>query len=114
MTAADASEVFDLVHESVFVRDPQGRITVWNKASEELYGWPREQAVGRLAQELLRSRYPNTAEAAERQLRETGRWEGEVVRITARDAEVIIDAGWMVRRAADGQPAEIVETGRDA
>ena len=46
-------DVFDLVQESVIVRDLEGRITQWNAASRRLYGWTRSEAVGRITHELL-------------------------------------------------------------
>ena len=43
------ADILDLVHESVVTRDAGGRILSWNKASEQLYGWPRVEGRGDLA-----------------------------------------------------------------
>jgi PAS domain-containing protein len=32
-------DIFDLVQHSVVLRDRDGRITRWNAASEQMYGW---------------------------------------------------------------------------
>jgi PAS domain S-box-containing protein len=39
--------------EAVFATDTELRITAWNRAAEKLYGWPAEQAIGRLAREVI-------------------------------------------------------------
>lgn len=111
--AATNSDIIDLVHESIFLRDRAGRITFWNAASADLYGWSRDQAVGRLAHELLHSVKATPMETIEAQLAETGRWEGEIRRTNSRGEEVVIDARWTARRNADGAVVEIIETGRD-
>lgn len=105
----DWSGMFDLVAESVFLRDLYGRITVWNAASEALYGYPRSVAVGCLAAELLKSASPEPIAT----LLEAGRWEGEVRRVSAKGDELAILARWTLREGLDGAPAQIVETGRD-
>jgi PAS domain S-box-containing protein len=109
----DGSDILDLVHESILVRDADGCILSWNKASEALYGWPRAQAIGRAAQELLATEYPGAAADVERQLLEQNVWDGELVRTTASGAKVTIEARWTVRRDASGAVRDVVESGRD-
>jgi PAS domain S-box-containing protein len=109
----DGADILDHVRESILVRDLGGRIISWNKASEELYGWPRAQAVGRLAQELLKTGYPEPVAVIEAKALETGRWEGELARVSAKGTEMTILAGWSVRRDPAGKPVDIVEIGRN-
>ncbi|WDH19957.1 PAS domain S-box protein [Pseudomonas chlororaphis] len=107
------SDVLDLIHESIFLRDLDGRILYWNKASEDLYGWTRAEAIGRIAHELLISEHPDSIACLEARLRETGRWDGEFTRTTADGAQVMIEARWSIRRDGQDVPIGIVETGRD-
>lgn len=111
--ASDSSEILDLVDESVFVRDLDGRISTWNHASEALYGKSRGEAIGQLAQDLLTTDYPAPLDDIEAQLTKLGRWEGEVKRLSAEGAEITVLARWVLRRDAAGEPVAIVETGRD-
>ena len=110
---ADGLEILDLVHEAVFVRDLQGRIVSWNKAAEELYGCPREKAIGRSVDDLFATEYPAPLPELEKHLIEAGRWEGELVRTADGGAKLTIEARWSVRRDAAGRPLQIIETGRD-
>jgi len=106
-------DILDLVHDSIFVRDPEGRILTWNAASEALYGWSRDQAIGRRLEELLPSRRADRDAARETQLAETGRWDGRVVRSAADGRLLTVEVRWSVRRDEGGAIVEIIETGRD-
>jgi len=109
----DGREILDLVHESIFARDRDLRITFWNAAAEELYGWTRDEALGRNADELLRCVHPLSLDERESQLFATGRWQGEFTRRTKSGSEILVDVIWSVRRDEAGRPIEVVETGRD-
>jgi PAS domain S-box-containing protein len=109
----DGRELLDLVHESIYARDLEGRITFWNSAAGELYGWTREQALGRYADELLKCTHPVSIEALTSEVLAVGRWRGEFSRVTADGSAILVDARWSLRRHARGSPIGIVETGRD-
>lgn len=107
------SDILELIHESIFLRDLEGRILYWNKASEELYGWSSADACGRVAHDLLTSRHPDSITCLEAQVREHGRWEGEFQRSNAGGGHLLIEARWSLHRDAQGNATGIVETGRD-
>ena len=107
---AETKDMIDLVHESILVRDPAGYITHWSQGSEELYGWPRNKAVGRKVEELLPTTLPLPTEEIEAVLARTGKWEGEIRRVTAQGRDLTIYARWAKRPASNGQPACIVES----
>src|SRR4029077_3608089 len=50
--------LLELAHDAIIVRDLAGRILYWNRGAEELYGWTREQAIGRLSHDLLETGFP--------------------------------------------------------
>lgn len=101
-------DLFNLTRESVIVRDLAGRILAWNRAAETLYGWSSEEAIGRLADEMLRSS-PHFALPADGQ---GDTWTTEIVRVGRNLSSVVIDAQFSIRRNADGAMLDIVETGR--
>ena len=41
------ADLLDLATEAIMVRDPEGVIQFWNSGAEELYGWPREDVLGK-------------------------------------------------------------------
>jgi PAS domain S-box-containing protein len=52
-TAARLRAVLDCAHDAFISMDAAGRVTAWNTAAEQLFGWTGEEAVGRLATELM-------------------------------------------------------------
>jgi PAS domain S-box-containing protein len=113
MSSEGRGDLFDLVHESIFVRGLDGRIRSWNAASAQLYGHASQSAVGRDAHNLLATRHARPLPEIEAALAATGRWDGELLRTDASGAERLIDARWSLRRDAAGRPLEIIEIGRD-
>src|SRR5690606_37220289 len=71
--------LFDLAHDSIFIRDLAGRILYWNLGCEQLYGYTRQEAVGQNAQQLLQTAHPQSHQATQRHIVEHGYWEGELV-----------------------------------
>jgi PAS domain S-box-containing protein len=94
---AAQARLLDLSHDMIFVRDRRGVITFWNKAAEETYGWPRQDAVGRIADELLQTAYPGRRDLIENHLIDTGRWEGRVQQRTKAGVTLAVDARWALQ-----------------
>ncbi|WPB80069.1 PAS domain S-box protein [Archangium violaceum] len=119
MPEAKGSEVdllgplVDGLAESVIVRDLGGRILLWNKASEALYGFARDAMLGRPFHECLEGTHPSALARLERHLLEQGHWEGEQKRRTTSGEARLIEVRWTLLRDPDGQPVSIIEYGRD-
>jgi PAS domain S-box-containing protein len=41
------ARLLDAIGEAVMATDPEGRLIYWNQAAEALYGWPRDEVLGR-------------------------------------------------------------------
>jgi PAS domain S-box-containing protein len=80
-------DLLDLTTEAIAVAAPDGSICFWNKAAERLYGWTREEALGRSVPQLLGSDPQHDGEHQARQARKDGSPVGVTVRrISQRDA----------------------------
>jgi PAS domain S-box-containing protein len=64
-------------HDAIIVRDPEQRITVWNREAESLYGWSAAEAEGQNLHDLL-----DTDDDAQQAMRsalvEGGTWSGTI------------------------------------
>jgi signal transduction histidine kinase len=101
-------DLFNLTRESVIVRDPSGLVLAWNRAAEQLYGWSSEEAVGRVADEMLRSSPRVTYPPADAM----DVWTEQVVRVGRDRVTLLIDAQFNARRDVGGALLDIIETSR--
>jgi PAS domain S-box-containing protein len=109
----EQAELLELTHDAIFVRNLNGRIVFWNRAAERLYGWTREEARGKVSQELLQTRFPQPLSEIEQQVYSQGIWEGELCHHRCSGQEIIVSSRWALRTDAHGKPAAILESNRD-
>jgi PAS domain S-box-containing protein len=108
------AELLDLAYDAVFSWDFDTRaIQYWNRAASELYGYSREEAIGKDPLPLLQSEYPIPLEAIITSLREQNHWEGELRQVTKDGSPLHISARWAVQRNAEGKPTAVLEINRD-
>jgi PAS domain S-box-containing protein len=107
------ASLLDLTHDSIFTRDMNDVITYWNRGAQELMGWTAAQAIGKHAQELLRTVFPRPVEEIRAELLRTGRWEGELTKTRADGTQVVVSSRWSLQRDADGRPLAILDTYND-
>ena len=95
------------------VRDLDGRITHWTRGAEHLYGWTRQEAMGRIAHEMLATEFPEPLDQIQAQLLRDSQWHGEL-RHRTQDGRIIrVASHWALRRTADGQPDAVAEVNND-
>jgi PAS domain S-box-containing protein len=109
----ERARLLDLTHDATFVRDMNDVILYWNRAAEELYGWRREQAVGKVSHELMRSSFPEPLAAITAKLVDADRWEGEVTHTKRDGTQVVVASRWSLQRDERGRPVAIMETNDD-
>lgn len=106
---AEKAQLLDLSHDAILVRDIKGRIRYWNHGAEELYGWPRSEAMGKVSHVLLKTKFPTPLKELIKTLYETDRWMGEL-KHTKRDGGLItVLVRKTLVRDDDGIPTAILE-----
>ncbi|WP_368482924.1 PAS domain S-box protein [Desulfovibrio sp. DV] len=98
---------------TVMVRDLDGRITYWNTGSERLFGWSREEAVGRVSYELLGTVFPEPLENLMDQLLRHGHWSGELRKTAKNGRTVDLAVSWVLNRDAASRPVSVLEVAND-
>lgn len=108
----EQAALIDESRDAIVVRDLDNRITFWSKGAERLYGWSAGQARGSSLQELL-SADPATYAEADRTVRETGEWSGEI-QMEARSSTVLtLNGRWTLLHGNDGKPISILSVDSD-
>lgn len=100
---AAQARLLNLSHDMIFVRDRGGVITFWNKTAEQTYGWAVDEALGQLADELLRTSYSDRREVIETSLLDTGQR-------TKAGSILAVDARWALQHDHLGKPVAVLET----
>ena len=109
----EQASLLNLTHDSVFVRDMNDVITYWNRGAEKLYGWTREEAVGKVSHQLTQTIFSAPLEEINAELLRTGRWEGELVHTKRDGTQEVVASRWSLQRDEQGLPAAILETNND-
>jgi PAS domain S-box-containing protein len=82
--------LLDQVRAAVIATDLQGTVTYWNHHAAALYGWSRDEALGRSIGELLIPEDQwDLSEAIMNRVREGHSWEGEM-RLTRKDGASLL------------------------
>lgn len=113
ITIAGQARLIELTHDSIFVRDMDDVIVLWNAGAEQLYGWTAHEALGRRAGDLLGTALRGDRVEADAALFGTGRWEGEVFQRHRDGRIVIVEARCALLRDEHGKPQVILEAGTD-
>jgi PAS domain S-box-containing protein len=104
---AEQAALLDKAQDAILVRDLEGRILFWNKGAEHVYGWTRQEALGRNIAELLYA-HPKKFEEVNRLTITKGEWSGEFVHMTKDRRELIIEARWTLIRDREEHPKSVL------
>ncbi len=107
------ADLLELAYNAIVVCDFNGRITFWNARAEELYGFTRDEALGRVIHTLLQTRFPVPFEEHMTALTREGRWEGELTHTTKDGRQLVIASRQVLQRDETGQPVAIMEINLD-
>ena len=105
--------LLNLAHDYVIVRDKNSAITFWNKSAEKGYGWTKEDALGEIKPEFLKTQFPTSFEEVQNELLTHGFWEGELIHTKKDGTQLIVESRQSVIRDEFDEPVEFLEINRD-
>ena len=97
----------------VVVRDMDDRVELWSKGAEDLYGFKKEEALGKTTHELLQTEFPQPISEIKESLLANGAWEGELTHRARDRSKIVVASRWVVYRDAAGNPSRILEANAD-
>jgi PAS domain S-box-containing protein len=109
----EKARLLDLANDAIIVRDASDRITFWNNGATAMYGFSREQAIGRVSHDLLRTEFPEPIHSIQEKLLRDGQWSGELRHTCATGATKIVSTRWVVERDESGNIRSVLESNRD-
>jgi PAS domain S-box-containing protein len=112
MQIAQQAAFLDKARDAIIARDLEGKILFWNEGAERIYGWPREEALGRNIAVLV---YPNPLpfEEVNNLTISNGEWYGELQHVTKDGRELTIEAHWTLIRDKQDRPKSVVAINTD-
>ncbi len=82
-TLEHQANLLNQVSDAIIATDPDLKITAWNDAAAQIYGWSASEALGQNLDELLKSAWGTGEQAdAQEKLRTTGQWSGVIAQYT--------------------------------
>jgi two-component system cell cycle sensor histidine kinase/response regulator CckA len=109
----EQAELLDHAQDAIIVCDLNDCILFWNKSAERIYGWAKEEAVGRYVAELLYENGNSQYAMAKQVLIERGEWIGELRQITKSGDDIIVESRWTVVRDEKQAPKSVLVINTD-
>jgi PAS domain S-box-containing protein len=114
ITAAQAlTRMLDSGFDAIIVRDKQDRIAGWNRGAECLYGWTREEVLGRDIHSLFQTKFPKSLDEILVDMRRNGHWEGELIHTRKDGARIVVFSRWTPEWDQKGKLTSILQTNTD-
>jgi PAS domain S-box-containing protein len=105
----ERADLLELATEAIIVRDLHGVLLYWNSGAEALYGWRREEVLGKSIHQVLQTRFPKGLSDLESTLAQTGKWNGNLTQSTRDGREVTVAC----RKALKAGGNAVLEINRD-
>lgn len=109
----EQAALIDIATDAIFVRDLAGQIVLWSQGAERLYGWSKEEAIGKQARQLLKKRTQQDFSTITRTTVEQGFWQGEMTQTTKAGKEILVASRWTLVRDRSGRPQSFLEVNTD-
>lgn len=105
--------LIDLSPNAIIVRRLDGTITFWNKGAEKIYGWTKQEALGKSTHKLFQTKFPESFDTITSKLKAEKYWSGELVHKTKSGQEITVQSWWLAEKTDHGEIDSILESNVD-
>jgi PAS domain S-box-containing protein len=106
------ANLLEQAHDSLLTWRLGGSIGYWSRGAEILFGYTREEAVGRSPHDLLQTHHPLGIAHIDAQLEQEGQWKGELTAIAKDGRKLIVESQWTLAVDSQGNKT-VLEANRD-
>ena len=99
----EQAELLNKVTNAIMVSDADDRIAFWNRGAERLYGWSADEALGRIASDVVHPNARDETAEAEAELDRFGEWTGEFRESTRDGRRIVVASHWTRLKSDDGR-----------
>jgi two-component system, cell cycle sensor histidine kinase and response regulator CckA len=104
----EQAALLNKARDAIMVMDLNGTITFWNQSAEKLYGWRREETIGKEnTSRLTRPDLPKQQDALAQTL-ERGEWHGDLQQVTRDNRSIFVESRWSLIRDSENRPRSIL------
>ena len=103
------AKLLDLANDAIFIRTATDKISYWNEGAVRLYGWAREEVLGRTVHEILHTEFPVPLS----EIMQADRWEGELRHTTKGGNQITVASRWTTLRDRNGKSEGWLEINTD-
>lgn len=106
------ASLLDKAKDAIVVCDMDQRVMYWNHGAEQMFGWRREEVLGRCTREFLYHEtglFPHMLEV----MMLSGEWSGEHVKRNKEGKLLTVESSWTLVRDEAGQPQSIFSIDTD-
>ncbi len=107
----EVTHTLDLAHAMICKLD--GTILFATSGICQLYGFSRDELLGKRAHEVLRTRFPKPLDQIRADLLRERQWTGELSNMRADGSTVWVASHWALHYDNDGRPATVLKVGND-
>jgi PAS domain S-box-containing protein len=100
----EQAALLDVTQDAILVHDFDDRILYWNKGAEKIYGWKKEDTIGKNIRKLLFKKDTKEIAEAEKAVMKEGVWRGEFTHITRDGKDIAIESHWSLILDEKGEP----------
>lgn len=108
-----SADLLELATEAVIVHNWDGQIEFWNSGAETMYGWTRDEVLGKDLHEVLQTKFPVRHTDVSAALVNSGRWAGNLTQVTKTGDQITVATRKVLRLNDRGVPRNVLEIGRD-
>jgi PAS domain S-box-containing protein len=110
---SEQAELLDLANDAIFVRTLDDEITYWNQGAERLYGWNRDEVLGKQSRDVLKTEFFRPFSEIKDKLLRDGTWQGELIHSKRDGTRIQVASRWSVWRDRQDKPLGFLELNTD-